>query len=202
VASYPESRLSFALPTGTGASALLLRGAADVGVGSHAWASVVARLTQPLEQSLPLRIGDAPGQTLLGLYRQREVTRTLGRTLEIEVTPRWAINSTVALAAQYVYRRHSADEYRGTFDVTEQDAGVGPVTLDAAVLGLETAAREQRGGFGLSYSSVDAWRRGRTRLPVDVTYLRSVTLDADGGFVPRATSDELRIRFWTRLFGR
>ena len=193
--------VSYFLPTGTGANALLLRGAADVGFGRHAWASVAVRYTKPMEQTFATRIPDVPSETILALYREASVLRTLGQTLELEVTPRWAVNGSLAVAAQYLYRNHSADAYTGSIDVTEEQSGFGDATLDASVLGLETAAHEQRLGLGFSYSSVDAWRRRRTRFPVDVTYLRTRTLTADGGYTPQVTTDELRVRVLTKWFG-
>ena len=193
--------VSYFLPTGSGANALLLRGAADLGFGRQFWSSIAARYTKPMEQDLPQRIPDVRGETLLALYRATDVTRTIGQTLELEVTPRYALNGSFAIAAQYLYRHHSADAYSGTLDVSEEESGFGDATLDAAVLGDETAAREQRLGLGVSYSSVDAFRRGRSRWPIDVAYLRTKSITADGGYTPLTTTDRITVRVWVGLWG-
>jgi hypothetical protein len=162
---------------------------------------VVARATAPLADRVTLRVGD-PGQAYVPVYRLRDVERRLGRQVELEVTPRYALNDAFALVAQGAVRDRAADRYTGSFTATDDETGIGDVTFDAAGLGVGTAGREARAAFGVAYSTAAGFTRGRSRAPVEIGYLHSFLAAASGGRVQNVTTDQLSIRITARLFGR
>jgi hypothetical protein len=189
------------IPTGSGAGALLARLFADVAVGGRVLTSVAARLAQPTARAVAVRIPEAPGDVLVAAYRERTVTRTAGREWQLDVTPRVVLGRQVALVGQLSQRQRAADRYTGTFEVPEAPTGIGAVTLDAAVLGVGTAQRETRVAYGVAYSTMAAWARRRTALPVEVSYLHYTSVAGAGGETPRATTDALTLRIYAPLFG-
>jgi hypothetical protein len=95
-------------------------------------------------------------------------------------------------------RRKTEDKYTGTF-ATEDPTGE-PVTLDASILNEGTELTEQRIGGGVSYSTLRAYDRGRSRLPLEVQLSHWQTLSGSG-YVPKQFTTQLQLRYYTRLFG-
>lgn len=201
ISAAPVPFLLFDLPPGERSSALLGRAAADVAVGRRFSTSVVARLASPVSGRLTLRVADA-GNPYSPAYRVREVERTLGRELQLEVTPRYALNDAFALFAQALVRDRAADAYTGTFTATADETGAGEVAFDASTLGTGTGGRETRAGFGVAYSTLAGYARGKGRVPVELSYQHSVLAAASGGRVLNTTSELLSVRVAARLFGR
>jgi hypothetical protein len=201
VAPDPLPELLFQLPAGGGAPAVLLRSATDVAVGGRFSASVVARVASPLSDRATLRVGDA-GQAYVPADRVQSVGRRLGRELQLEVTPRYALNEAFAVVAQGAVFDRAADRYSGTFTAAADGTGAGDVTYDAAALGVGTGGRATRVGVGLAYSTLAGFARGRARLPVELSYLHTFLGAASGGRVENTTTEQLSVRVSARLFGR
>lgn len=193
--------LGLGAATGTGASAVGVHSATDVFFGSHFWASFIARLTTPLTDQLTLRIPLYPGQVYTPAFSDQTVTRTLGRLLDLEFDPHYTLNDYFGLTIQYRYLKKAADRYAGTVHLDSAQTGYAPVTLDASVLGLGTATTETRLGFGVTYSTVSAADRGHVRVPFDISYIHEQTATGSGDYVYRIGYDEVRFRFYVRLFG-
>ena len=51
--------------------------------------------------------------------------------------------------------------------------------------------------FGLSFSTLSSYVRGRSRFPAEVIYTHTVPLAASGGEVPVMASDRLELRVYT-----
>jgi hypothetical protein len=185
------------IPTASGANALLFRGAADLAFGPRGWATVAARLTAPMADEQVARITDVPEQPFPEIFRQQLVGRQLGREVELQVTPRWSFGHYLAVAAQYALRDKSADRYTGTYAL---DSAAGGGTLDAASLGIGTAQREQRLGIGVTYSTVAAYLRRHSNLPLEVSVLHQVTIS--GSNVPKFSTDVVQLRLYLGLRGR
>jgi hypothetical protein len=202
VAEGPLAPLLFQLPQGEGASAALGRAALDVAVGRRFSASGVARVAVPVSDRQTLRVADA-GQPYAPAYRYQTVERRLGREVQLEVTPRYALTQAFAVVAQAAVRDRGEARYAGQFSLTDAETGgLGPATFDASGLGAGTAARDVRAGFGLAYSTLAGYARGRSRLPVELSYLRLVPVSTSGGAVPSVTTDLLSVRVHAQLFGR
>lgn len=187
--------------TGTGANALSLRSFNDFIFGKHLWAYVGARYTWQLSDDQFVRITDEPERALANLYRRRKVGRNLGDFLEIEASPRVVLNDYFAVGGQYYYRVKSADSYSGTFAVDAATTRFADITLNANTLSKETRQTEHRMGGSVAFSTVQAFNRGKFKLPLEVTYTHFQTTKANGGNVPKQFSDQVQLRLYGRIFG-
>jgi hypothetical protein len=188
-----------AIGTGDHANAFELRSFTDLIFGRHLWFALVASYAAQTTGQVILRIPDSPTQVILASYRQETVQRRLGNTFDLQVNPHWALNEFLSLSGQYYYRRKAADEYRGTFDVT--DLNGTSVTLDAAMLGAYTEAEEHRVGVGATYSTVAAVERQKKGLAFDVSFFHYETTLGSLGRVPKISVDQVAFRVYQRLFG-
>jgi hypothetical protein len=187
------------LGTGDHQNDVEIRSYTDLLYGSHFWLSLVARYNVQMADTRVMRITDAPNRELAPAYRQQSVTRDLGDVFDVEINPRWVLNDYIAVAGHYYYRRKFSDRYTGTFNVSNLNGQA--VTLDASTLDLETEAREHRFGGGVSYSTLAAFEKGKAGLPLEITLFHYETTAGSGGNTPKLVSDQIQIRFYTRLFG-
>jgi hypothetical protein len=74
------------------------------------------------------------------------------------------------------------------------------VALDASILGFGTEMTEQRVGGGVSFSTLKAFDRGRSRVPLEFQLLHWQTISGSG-FVPKQFSTTVQLRYYTRAFG-
>lgn len=192
----------FDAPPAERAAAVLVRSASDVAIGPRFSASLVGRLAVPVADTRMARIPLAPGEPFAPLYTFREVNRKLGREVQIEFTPRYAAGEAFAVVAQALVRDRATAAYTGTFTATPAETQAEPVTLDASTLNVGTGGREARVGFGVAYSTLAAYARGKSTLPVEVSYLHTTTASASGGAVPYTATEQLSVRIYARLFGR
>lgn len=185
--------------TGQGQSDVEIRSFTDIVYGRKFFASVIARYTVQLADQQRLRITDQPDQVFAPAYRERLVSRDLGDQLELEITPRWILSDFFSVGAQYLFRRKAEDTFAGTFTVPPAESGLGaPLSLDASTLRFETDAREQRVGFGITFSSLAAHARGKASLPMEVQYFNSRTISGTGGAVPKLSVHQLQVRLYLR----
>jgi hypothetical protein len=190
------------LGRGSGQNDIEVQPAIDLVFGSRLWTSVVGRFgVQQPDQQL-LRIPERPGQVLVPFYARQIVERKLGNYYAIEVTPRLGLGDYFAIAAQYSYAHKETDEFSGTFVLDSATTGFGDVTLDAATLNAGSERTEQRVGGGITYSTLAAVRRGRARLPLEITYQYVRTASGLGGRLPHQAVSQLEARVYTQLFGR
>ncbi len=190
------------VPPATGAYGLLLRSITDVVFNPRVSISGAVRLAAPFGDTRRLRVPAAFDSGYVPLFREREVSRQLGREVQVELNPRYATGETFAVWGQALVRARAADRYTGQYTATADETGGPPVTFDASSLGIGTAQREARVGLGLSYSTMTAWSRGRARLPIELSYLHAVTAAGGGGTQPRLSSDVLSLRVYGGLRGR
>ena len=193
-----------AVGTGTGANAVEVHAASDLLFGHHFWTSIIVRGTMPFSDRVSARIPLGLGDEFAPAFARQSVERTLGRTIDVELDPRYAINDYFGIVTQYRYLRHMADKYSGVFSIDSATTGFGPVALDASTLGAGTATTEQRWGVGLTFSSVAGASRHRSRIPFDISYFHYQTLIGMaglGGSLPRQSTDVIQARLYTRLFG-
>ncbi len=185
--------------TGQGQNDIEVRSFTDVVYGRKFFTSVIARYTVQMADQPIRRITDQPNEVFAASWRQRVVNRDLGDQLEIEVTPRWVLSDFFSVGAQYLYRNKAEDKFSGTYVVSPTESGLAaPVTLDASTLAYETAATEQRLGFGITFSSVAAHARGKAKLPIEFQYFNSRTISGTGGNVAKLSIHQLQIRLYPR----
>ncbi len=190
----------FDVPTGSGVNAVLLRSATDVIVGRRFWASAIVRVVQPMADRPIVRIPATPDELFVPAYREAQIERTLGRQLELELNPRYAFTDFFSVWGQYQLRSKQADRNRGTFELPAEGE-LPAVTVDASILDVESEAREQRAGLGVSYSTLAAYTRGASSLPLEVSWLYRRSLGGEGGQVLRTTSQQVMVRLYLRILG-
>ena len=184
--------------TGDGQTDLEGNGAADIVIGRRFWTSIVARYGVQMADERRLRIPELARNPFVAAYREETVSRNLGDYMELQATPRYVYNDYLSASANWTYRRKAEDTYTGTFSVNGPQNT--PVSLDASILGTDTEQSEQRVGGGATFSTLRAFDRGRARVPLEVQLLHWQTLSGSG-YVPKQSSTQIQLRYYTRLFG-
>ncbi|HEU0053816.1 MAG TPA: hypothetical protein VFQ39_11595 [Longimicrobium sp.] len=122
----------------------------------------------------------------------RTLHRTPGARFLASVTPRYRLTREWGFAGFYGFEYEAETEFSAADDR-------GPVVLNPfEELGGWTAHRV---GFGASYSTYEAYRQGRTPVPIEFWLLYRNTVAGDN-LAPEAASIEVGGRFIYQLFGR
>lgn len=189
---FPDSATTLGSISPTDGSAVEVRSAVDVIMGRFG-GTVVARYARAFAQtvSAPL-LGDPEAFWSTPVFGQ--VQRNAGTLLNLDVTPRLLLGDWFAVNAHYGLERSGPITYErlSTPDCPQCS------TLPAFV--AESGARTaQRAGFGIRYSTVDAYTRGSTRLPVEVSFMHLETFAGDPG-VAKVSRDQIQLRvyLWIR----
>jgi hypothetical protein len=192
------------ISAGTHEAAVGVRAYGDLLAGHHFWTSVVARYDHSLGSDVMIRVPDGTTNGYLPAYRATTAHRTLGTLLQVEATPRWAFNDFISLAAQYVYRHKSMDEYTfAPFTAgPSTETGGTTIAIDPAMAETNTDFTEHRVGGGISFSNARAVATGTGTIPFDVSFMHFQTVKATGGNVPKLFVDQIQMRVYTKLFGR
>jgi hypothetical protein len=191
-----DPRDPFSIGTSDRARAVVARSATDVTVGPHLFGSIVARYEKPFADNVLVAVhpGNNPfSSDAVAFVAQRK----LGKSYEIEVTPRYQLGRYFAVGLQYRYHHGAQDSYTGTTTGFENGE---PVTLDASTLNAGTELREHRVGFGVVYSAVDAYTRNRSRIPVEVTFEHYNVVSVSGNR-PKDSQTMISVRLFRRLWG-
>jgi hypothetical protein len=182
--------------TGSGAG-VELHGAFDVIRGRVA-GTVATRYIKSFarEVSAPL-FGDPDAAFPLPSFGRRR--RTAGDVVTIDVTPRYLLSETFALDGHYGLERTGAATYDDALGaVADQPLFCSFVDCGSPV---GRARMAQRLGLGLRYSTVDAFARGTSPYPVEVSFTHLTTVSGDAG-VPRISRDQIQLRVFYQLFGK
>ncbi|HUF31446.1 MAG TPA: hypothetical protein VMM77_12410 [Gemmatimonadaceae bacterium] len=193
----PDANRPFDPGTGDGQHDLIGGAHVDLLLGNRLWATVTGRYVQQLEDQLPMRVWPRTA-ALAPLGSLFEVERKLGDVIEFEVAPRFTFGRYLSVGARYAYRDKQEDTHHYASEVVlPPDAAF----QSASVLDTGTAFTEQELGVGFTYSTVSAAAGGLTRLPLEISYQHVESLSAEGGYVPKRSRDEIRLRIYLRLFG-
>lgn len=174
------------IPAGNG-SAVELHSAMDIitrSLGATAAVHFTKYLTHTVNAPL---VGDPAEFWPVPIFGSAQATA--GSVMGLDLTPRLLIGSSFALDGHYGFERTGAT----TYERTAPDASCA--ICDGASV-LPTAARNaQRVGFGVRYSTVDAWQRGEQGTPIEVsfTHLQTVTGDAGVAVLQR---DQIQVRLY------
>lgn len=177
------------LATGDGQHDLELASATDLLLGQRFWASALVRYTHQFADVRPVRLPDPLLSPYLPLTRRVEARVEPGARLSVEVAPRWVLNDYLALGGRYRWTREAGSTW------TEQDAEGAPLTVTGA------DRQWQEVTLGVTWSSLAAWQRGRTRRPIEWSYEHARVLDG-AGEVLRARSDRLGVTVYAKLWGK
>jgi hypothetical protein len=198
---FPTSRADSAqslvdIPTGDGAG-VEVHSAWDAIIG-HFAATVAARFSKSFARTVQVPLlGDPEAAYPYPLFGSR--SRTAGSVFGLDLTPRLLLTETLALDGHYGLEYVGPTRY-GPADlgsVTDPCPSCESAVLDAA--GSSSLARTaQRLGFGLRYSTVDAYARGEARYPVEVSFARLATISGDAGLA-RQSRDQIEVRIFYRI---
>lgn len=191
----PNDDELFSVGAGDGQTDAEMSVAIDADGPGRLGATVLARYTAQFGEVAASRLPDARG-SLTPFGSSADGTRTPGHITSLEVSPRYRLGHSLAVSAHYGLLARGDDRY--TFPV--QGAAAGP--LDPVTLPASAAAggyREQRAGFGVTYSTAAAWERGVIRVPILVSYTHLETFSGSSAMVPRASRDQIQVRLYYRL---
>jgi hypothetical protein len=120
------------------------------------------------------------------------VPRTLGDVVTLDLTPRYLLSPWFSIDGVYGYERTGASTYSLPADDPANPALFTP---------NPNAQVAQRIGFGFRYSTVDAYLRGATKTPVEVSYTHLETISGDLG-TNKIFRDQIQLRIYVNLFGK
>ncbi|HYV98688.1 MAG TPA: hypothetical protein VE967_14625 [Gemmatimonadaceae bacterium] len=179
------------VPTGDGQDDLEFVSSTDIIGRGHAWASVTGRYTKQMPRDGIARIPDASGSPFVPLTRRRFSRTTLGDRIGFDVTPRWALNDRFGAGLRYRFTHQAAT----TIEELPPFAGAAPMTFT----GESMTAHEV--GFGLVWSSINAWHAGHTGWPIEIEWTHSMVIAGSGG-VAKLSGDRISFRAFAKLWGR
>jgi hypothetical protein len=179
-ASSAQANEPFALATGEGVNALLLRATADAVWGKWAWVSVTARSTMPRSDQAVVRLPGAGVTDLFFTAVPQAATRSLGQRFDLEIAPRINLGEKLGLSATWARRTMGGDTY---------------VTADGTEFRTPSGSA-QFGAIGITYSTLAPFMRGNSRRAVEIMFAHEVALNASGVIVPSLVRDRLELRIY------
>jgi len=179
-ASSAQANEPFALATGEGVNALLLRATADAVWRKWAWVSVTARSTMPRPDQAVVRLPGAGVTDFFFTALPQAATRNLGQRFDLEIAPRVNLGEKLGLSATWARRTMGGDTY---------------TTADGAEY-TTPAGSAQFGAIGITYSTLAPFVRGNSRRAVEILFAHEVALNASGVIVPSLVRDRLELRIY------
>ena len=173
----------FEIGTGTGQTSAEAAGIVDVRFRPRITATFAGQYTTYFGSAKVHRV---PGSefTLFPLDAPLPGRWHAGNAVQIEATPRFLLTDFFSVNGQYTLRRQEGGSYR-------------PASVTTA--SVFAASTEQRVGFGIGYSSLARYVRGKTNVPLEMFYSHLETFAARGGLTPKYTREQLELRLYYRL---
>lgn len=135
----------------------------------------VVQLADELDMRIPLR-----GVRLLPAARRQLTRRDLGDELALDIRGHFALSTYLGGTAAYGFARRGADAYPA---VPDGDGFISPSRS------VQTLA------VGMTYSTLDAFARGKSRLPLEVGYQHRQAFAGSGG-APLTFSEVVALRVY------
>jgi hypothetical protein len=179
-ASSAQANEPFALATGEGVNALLLRATADAVWGKWAWVSVTARSTMPRPDQAVVRLPGVGFPDLFFSSVPQAASRSLGQRFDLEIAPRINLGEKLGLSATWARRTMGGDTY---------------VTADGTEFRTPSGSA-QFGAIGITYSTLAPFVRGNSRRAVEIMFAHEVALSSSGVIVPSLVRDRLELRIY------
>lgn len=179
-ASSAQANEPFALATGDGVNALLLRATADAVWRKWGWVSVTARTTMPRPDQAVVRLPGAGVPDFFFGAVPQAATRTLGQRFDLEIAPRVNLGEKLGLSAMWARRSMGGDTY---------------VTANGEEFRTPSGSA-QFGAIGITYSTLAPFVRGNSRRAVEIMFVHEVALNASGVIVPSLVRDRLEMRVY------
>ncbi len=181
-ASSTQTNQPFALSTGDGVSALLLRATADAVWKHRAWVSATVRSTTPIADNAVVRLPGPDIPELFFLSAPQATSRSLGQRIDLEIAPRINLGEKFGVSATWLARTSSGDRY---------------APLDGGAVFETPSSTAQYGAVGITYSTLAAFSRGKSKHAVEVLFAHEVALSASGVSTPSLVRDRLELRIYT-----
>ncbi len=142
----------------------------------------------------------APSETLPHAERLAALYRTPGDYRELDINPRVFLNPAMSFGVRYRHWSKGADSHRLQALDPESLSDLDYPPPELLDQGTEQTLREL--GITGTFSTVDAFARGKTALPLYVraTYFRP--LGGSGGQTPRGSRFEAGVTVYQTLWGR
>ncbi len=179
-ASSAQANEPFALATGEGVNALLLRATADAVWRKWGWVSVTARSTMPRPDQAVVRLPGAGLPDVFFTSRPQAASRSLGQRFDFEIAPRINLGEKLGVSATWARRTMGGDTY---------------VTADGEEYRTPSGSA-QFGAIGITYSTLAPFVRGNSRRAVEIMFSHEVALNASGVIVPSLVRDRLELRIY------
>jgi hypothetical protein len=186
------------LPAGDGQTDLEGRLFANVQGGRFGfWGDARYGIQQPV--TVTRRIAP-PDIVLVPAVNRATVEWTPGSYLQLELVPRFHFTDELAFTLGYRFFGKGEDEYVRVGPVPDGEDSP-PFYSDASLLALETEESVHELGGGLVFSTVDAWRQGRTGFPFDVWFGWRAAVAGAGGRTPKTSRATVGLRLYRGLWG-
>lgn len=185
-AGADRSEAAFDVPIGDGANALLARSTTDVVFNRFVWMSGTVRVVQPLGDRVVIRRPLLADSALFAPSTVAGASRSLGRRLDVELAPRLMLGHFFGVSGGYLYRRSDADQF--TFSATD--------SLSASTVSIGSRAY-QAYMFGVTFSTMSSYVRGRSKWPIEVIYTHATPITGSGDATPAVSTERLEFRFYT-----
>ncbi len=179
------------LATGDGQHDIEVASATDLLWSDRLFGSLVLRYTKQLADERIVRFEDPLLAPYLPLTQRALAERRLGDRLAVDAAPRWVVNEYLAAGVRYRFVAQSDAQW------TERAPVDGNPPRQVTSPGL----RYHEAGIGFTWSSIAAWERGRTRLPIEVSYDRAMAI-AGSGDVFAGQQDRISVTVYGRFWGR
>ncbi len=189
------------LGTGSGHSAISVRSYTDLVLNDRFYTTVTLGWARGFSHDRDLRIPDFAGVEWLEAWRTARVTVEPGQVLEMRVAPRWVINSYFSIGGEWRWRAKGENRHTiATDGLATPPPNAVPLTPNA--LNSQSDWNEQRWAWHVSYSTLSAEARGRTKVPLEIGYTHDQSIASSVGIFPRRWEDRVQIRYYTRFLGR
>ena len=189
------------LGTGSGHSAISVRSYTDLVLNDRFWTTVTVGWARGFAHDRDLRIPSFAGVEWLEAWRTSSVRVEPGSVLEMRVAPRWVISDYFSIGSEWRWRSKGEDRHIIATDIMA-DPPQNAVALLPNVLNSQSDWNEHRWGWHVSYSTLAAEARGRSRVPLEIGYTHEQSIASSVGIIPRRWEDRIQIRYYTRFLGR
>ena len=179
----PTGTVPFEVGTGTGQTSADGGALFDLRLGRRLMATLGAQYTSYFTSSGVARLPNS-GYALFPLDVPIAGSWREGDAIQVEATPRIGLTDYFTFFGAYTFRHQAASRY---------------TSPDAPTLPLFNATTEQRAGLGFGYSTVTRYARGKSSVPIELSFTHLETLAATGGLVPKYSRDQIELRIYYRL---
>ncbi|MHB2032577.1 MAG: hypothetical protein ACYCVE_04295 [Gemmatimonadaceae bacterium] len=181
------------IATGRGTSAAAARLATYVQHGPRLGLAVNAEFTQPFGQTktgaFPLAYGAPFPPSTSDAYPYKP-----GAVLAVEVAPRWQVTDLLGVYGTYDYLHVAANDYGSRVTGAASDAATPVAVFDGVTSAPGTM---HAAGFGVTFSTVTEYERGKAKLPIDISFTHVEALRG-AQRMPKTFRDQIQIRLYYR----